>query len=256
MAPVRNLNTKILLFDIETAPNLAYVWGKYEQDVIDYEHEWYMLSFAYKWLGDKKINAYSLPDFRGYSKDKENDKELTKKLWELMNEADIIMGHNSDQFDIRKTNARFIANGLLPPEPFRTIDTKKVAKRYFNFNSNSLNDLAKYLKLGEKVDTGGFELWRGCMVGDKKSWRKMIEYNKHDIVLLEKIYYVLRPWITNHPNLNILDDKKMSCPNCKSKKIQSRGWQINTVNKRRRYQCMECGRWSIGKIEKTNIELR
>ena len=34
---------KILYYDIETAPNLSYVWGQYEQNVIAHVSEWHML---------------------------------------------------------------------------------------------------------------------------------------------------------------------------------------------------------------------
>lgn len=248
--------TKILLFDIETSPNLGYVWGKYEQDVISYTKEWYMLSFAYKWLGEKKTYAYALPDFKGYKKDKTNDYELVKKLHELMNEADIIIGHNCDQFDIRKTNARFIAHGLTPPSPYKTVDTKKVAKRYFHFNSNKLDDLGRYLKLGQKLSTGGFDLWLGCMGGNPKAWKTMVEYNKQDVILLEEVYNTLLPWISNHPNVNVIDENEFGCTNCGSEHLQKRGIGFNSVTKYQRYVCVDCGKWSKSKPIRTSIEVR
>jgi DNA polymerase elongation subunit (family B) len=247
---------KILLFDIETSPNLAYVWGKYDQNVIRFEEEWQMLSFAYKWHGEKKTYAYSLADFPLYKKDKNNDRELVAKLHEILSQADVVVGHNSDDFDIRKANARFIAHGLKPPTPFKSVDTKKVAKRYFKFNSNSLSDLGQYLGLGDKLPTGGFDLWLGCMAGNKSSWKKMVAYNKQDVVLLESVYNMFLPWITNHPNVNILNGQHMSCTNCGSKKLQKRGYGITSVSKHQRYQCSSCGKWSKGKHESLKFEVR
>ncbi len=58
------MKTKILVFDIETSPSLGYVWGKYKQYVIEFEQEWNMLCFAYKWLGEKKIHSKALPDYK------------------------------------------------------------------------------------------------------------------------------------------------------------------------------------------------
>ena len=129
--------SRVLLFDIENSPNIGYVWGKFEQDVIDFQKEWYMLSFAYKWLGDKTVKAFSLPDFKSYKKDKTDDKELLKELWKLLDEADVVVGHNSNSFDIRKTNARFIANGFTKPSPYKTVDTLREARKTFFFNSNN-----------------------------------------------------------------------------------------------------------------------
>lgn len=173
-------HSKILLFDIETSPNLGYVWGKWEQDVVSFKEYWYIICFSYKWLNEKETHVVALPDFKTYKKDKTDDAELCKKLWELFNEADVIIAHNGDQFDIKKSNARFIKHHFDPPSFYKTIDTKKVAKKYFKFDSNKLDDLGDYFKIGRKLQTGGFNLWLGCLSNDKKSWNIMKEYNKQD----------------------------------------------------------------------------
>ncbi len=138
-----NKRPRVLIFDIESAPNLGYIWGKYEQDVLSYVKEWYMLSFAFKWLGEEKTHVFGLPQYPLYKKDKMNDKQLVESLWKLFDEADIIIAHNGNSFDIKKSNARFIFHGMKPPSPYKSIDTKLVAKRSFNFNSNKLDDLGK-----------------------------------------------------------------------------------------------------------------
>lgn len=237
------MSTKVLLFDIETAPSLGWVWEKWETNVIDFEEDWYMLCFAAKWLGGK-MSTYALPDYRGYKKNSENDKLLVKELWRLFDEADVLIAHNGDNFDVRKANARFAYYKLPPPSPYKTIDTWKVAKRHFNFISNKLNDLGTYLGYGEKISTS-FGLWQGCMNGDKKSWAQMIKYNKRDVELLEKIYLHFRPWITNHTNLGSREESAV-CPKCGSPKLQSRGYAINISTRYQRFQCQNCGGWSRG----------
>jgi len=246
---------RVLLFDIETAPNLAYVWGKYEQDVLAYKKELYMLSFSYKWLGTNTVYAHSLPEYKIYKKDRENDVELIQDLWKLFDEADIIIAHNGDKFDIRMANSFFAFHGMKPPAPYKTVDTLKVARAKFKFNSNKLNDLGEYLKLGSKVETGGFKLWTGCLANDKESWRLMVKYNKQDVVLLEKVYLTLRPWMTNHPNLNINYETNL-CPVCGSDKMQCRGFGYTLIGKYQRYQCQKCGKWSRGKNERTETFIR
>src|SRR5579872_2275261 len=140
---------KILLLDIENTPNLGYVWGKWQQDVVGFVQEWYIISYAYQWIDENKVYAKSLPDFaKQFKKDPTDDKKLLETLWELINEADIIIAHNGDEFDIKKINARFALHGMTPPAPFKTIDTLKMARRYFNFTSNKLGDLAKFLGVG------------------------------------------------------------------------------------------------------------
>jgi len=231
---------KILLYDIETTPNLAYVWGKWQQDVIAYDEEWHMLSYAYKWLGEKKVYCNSLPDY----KDKAgSDKSLVKSLWKFHDEADIIIAHNGDAFDQKKSNARFLYWNLKRPSPYKSIDTLKVARKYFKFNSNKLDDLAKILSIGSKVKHTGFELWLGCMQNKAASWKTMVKYNKQDVKLLEEVYLRLRPWMNNHPNVAALN-KPEACPYCGSSKLIYKGWKYLTTRRYRRYLCKTCHGYS------------
>lgn len=226
---------KVLFYDIETCPNLAYVWGMYEQNVIAFKEEWSLLSFAYKWQGDRHVSCLSRRDF----KDK-TDKSLLKALWTILDEADIVVAHNGDQFDNKKANARFIAAGFGPVTPYKSIDTKKVAKAHFNFNSNSLDNLGKTLKLGEKKKNEGFGLWLGCMANKAKSWTTMIKYNKQDVVLLERIYNKMLPWINNHPNVAQLQKKPDGCPKCGSRRLFNKGLVHFKVSSYRRFICKDC----------------
>lgn len=184
--------TKILLFDIEVSPITSYTWSLWETNVIEVKKDWYMLSFAYKWLGESKVIVKALPMYSDYLKDKENDKALCQDLWEVLDQADIVIAQNGDAFDIKKANARFIVHGFKPTSPYKTIDTLKVAKKYFKFDSNKLGELGRYLGVGNKAETGGFSTWLGCMNGDMDMWTKMIRYNRQDVILLEKVYLRLR----------------------------------------------------------------
>jgi hypothetical protein len=237
---------KILLFDIETTPHLTYNWGKYEQNAIAVKEFGGMLCFAYKWLGDKKIHTVGSP--------KMSTREIAHELWMLFNEADVVVGHNCDSFDVKMANQYFVKYGFKPPSEYKSIDTKKLAKNKFRFFSNKLDDLGEYLELGRKKQTGGSDLWFDCMKGDKKAWRTMLEYNIQDVVLLEKVYLKLRAW-GRHPNLN-LKQCVNKCPVCQSNKIQSRGVGVNLSGKYQRYQCQDCGRWSRGDKIKENVIIK
>jgi len=228
---------RVILIDIETSPNIGYSWGKWEQSIIAFKKEWELLSFAYKELGSKTTHCYARPDF-----DDETDFTLTAHALAVLDGADVIIGHNIDQFDNRKLKAKFVEHGLNPPKPYKTIDTKKIAKSQFAFNSNSLNDLAATLKLGKKHPTGGFDLWLDCMAGDPKAWKKMIAYNKHDVVLLEQVYLRLKAWYPNHPNLALLANKP-GCPVCSSARVQRRGYQVLKTRRAGRLHCQDCGHW-------------
>lgn len=226
------MKRKILLFDIETAPNLAYVWGKYEQDVIAFKEEWHLLSFAYKWLGEPSVHCITMQG-------QKNDKQLATKLRDLFNEADVVIAHNGDAFDIKKARARFAAHNLKPPSTFSTVDTLKVARKLFNLNSCKLNDLGLYFKLGEKVKHTGFDLWLGCLRNDRASWKLLEKYNKQDVTLLEKVYNKLLPWMERHPNVALLEGRK-GCPKCGSVNVVKDGVRANSVALQQQWKCKDC----------------
>lgn len=235
---------KILLFDIETMANLAWVWGKYEQNVIEYDKEWYILCFAYKWLDEKKTHAVGLTDFKNYKKNREDDKAIVQALWDLFDEADVIIAHNGDAFDIKMVNARFLYHGFPPPSPFKSLDTKKIMKTVARANSNKLDDLGNYFGLGRKIDTGGFELWLGCRNNDASAWKKMLAYNKQDVILLEKVYLKLRPWIKNHPNMNVYFENRIGCPNCGKTHMTKSKRRPTKMGLKQQYQCQDCGAYA------------
>lgn len=253
------MSAKILLWDTETAANKAYVWGKYQQDVIAYDQEWYMLCFSYKWLGEKKTNVVSLPDFPGYQKDLSNDKKLVTSLWNLLNEADIAIGHNSAKFDHRKANARFAFHGLPPHSPVRIIDTLQIARRHFAFNCNRLDSLGELLGLGRKVPHKGFDLWKGCMSGDTASWKTMVKYAKGDVDLLEKIYLRLRPYSEDSVHVGLFEENPLGkCPCCGSANLIKRGYRVASTRVYKQYVCKDCGRWSrsVMSEKETKADLR
>lgn len=238
----------ILIFDIESSPNLGYAWGKYEQNILGYVRESYMLCYAYKWYCESETKVVALPDFSSYKRDKANDKALVKSLWDLFNMADVIIAHNGDKFDIKYSNGRFLVHGLTPPTTYKTVDTLKVARSKFKLNSNSLNDLGKILNVGKKVETGGFDLWLDCMAGRKDAWERMKEYNKQDVDLLTLVYEKLRPWVKNHPN--IAEGGINTCPHCQGHKI----WKIGAdkFSTKQRWRCQGCGANLYSSIKNEN----
>ena len=246
---------KVLLYDLETSPNIGYTWGKWEQNVIQIIKERQIISFAWKWLGDAGVKVLALPDFKEYKNDQDNNRPLVVELHNLFNDADVTVGHNVIDFDDRRSNSDFLRHGLKPPPPHKSVDTLRVARSKFDLNSNKLDDLGALLGLGRKVKHPGFEMWEGCLRGDPKSWALMKKYNKGDVVLLEKIYYELRPWMTNHPNMTI-PDALDGCPACRSRKLESRGWVYNSIGKKKRYLCLDCNKWCQGEFVKHKWRFR
>ena len=244
---------KILIVDIETFPNLSYTWGKYEQNVIRFKQESCIATYAAKWLG-KPVFAKGLNSYENYVPGTYDDMELVTDLHALFDKADIIVAHNGIDFDIKVCQSRFIFHGLKPPAPFKVVDTKRVAKRVGRFNSNKLDDLGELLDLGRKIKTD-FDLWQGCINGDKKAWAKMLKYNKKDVVLLEKLYLRLLPWMSTHPNRGLLENA--TCPKCGRNDAHSRGEYLTTTRRYQRFQWQSCGGWfrtnkSTGKVVTSN----
>lgn len=238
-----SVKPKILIFDIEVSPNISYTWETYETNVIEFVHEWQLLTIAYQWLDSNKVHVIGNCDYTSGT-----DKEIVEKLWQLFDEADIIIGHNINSFDIKKANARFIHYGLNSPSHYRTVDTMRVYKRYFKDNRNGLDYIAQKHKLGKKLGHTGFEMWKGCMAGDKKAWDLMKKYNKQDVVVTTALYKFLLPWIDNHPNVATILHTN-GCPNCGSENFRSDGIRYANGAQYRRLQCLNCGARSKGSVK-------
>jgi DNA-directed RNA polymerase subunit RPC12/RpoP len=157
----------------------------------------------------------------------------------LMAEADAICTWNGVSFDVPILHKEFLLAGLTPPAPSQQLDLLKTARRKFRLASNKLDFVAQSLGLGKKLKHKGMELWTGCMSGDEASWGIMKRYNKQDVVLLEKVYQRLVPWVERHPNLA----EGLACPKCASKHAQRRGEMVTRTRKYARYQCTDCGAW-------------
>jgi hypothetical protein len=179
----------------------------------------------------------------------EDDYQLAARLQDLFDEADVVVGHNAAKFDVPKSNARMIFWGLTPPSHFRTVDTLSLARKTFSFTSNRLDDLCQHLGIGRKLPHTGFSMWEGCMADDPKSWKLMSRYNKHDVVILEKLYEALSPWNPSHPNLALVAGKPDACPRCLAPagKLIVRGYKHNQVTSRAQFQCTNCRGYCYGR---------
>ncbi len=231
---------KILLFDIETTPMEVYVWGLFGNKYIQHGNvikDWNVLSWSAKWLCDSGIISDIQTSKEAMNRD---DKRVLGGIWDLINQADVVIAHNGDKFDLKKLNTRFHMNGFLPPSPYQSIDTLKVAKRNFAFSSNRLDYLGQIMTNKGKISTN-FQLWTDCLRGDPKALHNMLEYNEEDVRLLEEVYLELRPWIKSHPNVGVYMDGEV-CPSCGSDDVHANGGYYTTMaNRYESYRCDDCG---------------
>ncbi len=236
---------KILLIDIETSPTKAFVWSLWKPTIgiNQISTDWYILSFAYKWLGDSKVHSV---DSRRYPED---DARLCAALHLVLDEADFVVAHNLKKFDLPKINSRLIFHGMEPYSPVKLVDTLEIAKKKFAFTSNKLEFLANHLGCTPKsshASFSGFALWSECMKGNDAAWDEMVDYNIQDVLVLEEVYEKLKPWAGHlHPSLApFTDSERDTCPTCGSHHIQYRGYARTNQSTFARFKCNDCGAWS------------
>lgn len=219
---------KTLILDIETAPIAAHVWGIWQQNVaLDFlRADWYILSFAAKWLGKRAVEYVDQSTERNI----ENDTRLLKVLWKLLDEADLVVAHNGRKFDLRKINSRFLKAGMKPPSPYKIVDTLEIAKKHFAFTSNKLEFLTGTLCTTKKLKHKkfpGVELWVEVLKGNPVAWAEMKRYNVRDVTSLEELYLKLRPWNTTQPNAGVfIGGDKPVCSKCGSTHVNRRGVSV------------------------------
>lgn len=231
---------KILFLDLETSPNLAHVWGLWQQNVAitQLEKSTEVICWGARWLGSDKV-IFKSQHHHG-------KQVMLDELHKIMNQADVLIGWNSAAFDSKHIKREFIENGYLPPSPWRELDLMRVVKQNFKFPSNKLDYVAQKLGVGAKVQHSGFQLWLDCMAGNSKAWAEMKTYQIQDVNLLVDLYDILLPWITNHPHVGASEGNPEACKNCGSDKIIKAGKKITTSGANQRHQCTNCGVYMTG----------
>jgi len=228
---------KILMLDIETAPNIVATWGMFRvnigtDNIIETGHT---ICYAARWYDSSKTEYKSIYHH--------SEEEMVEALWLLLDEADVVVHYNGTKFDIPTLNKEFVRLGYVPPSTYHQIDLLKVVRKQFRFTSNKLDYICQELDIGSKMQHKGILLWVGCMNNDAKDWKVMKEYNIKDIDLLEELYEELLPWITNHPNRALwLDDvSEPTCKNCGSTNVKANGVERTKTQQYQRYKCNDCG---------------
>jgi hypothetical protein len=241
------MQMKILFLDLETSPISAYTWGLWQQNIAisQIERSTEVICFGARWYGEKEVVFRSV-----HHNGKE---EMLKEMHRLLNEADVLVGWNSQSFDSKHMKREFIQAGMLPPSPYKELDLMRVVKSQFKFPSNKLDYVSQTLGVGAKVKHSGFDLWLGCMAGNKQSWIEMKKYQIQDVNLLIDLYEKLLPWIKNHPHKGLFSLDDMVCPNCASTDLHKRGYARTAACMYQRYQCNSCGKWMRGKTNLAGV---
>jgi hypothetical protein len=235
---------KIMIWDIETSFMLVAVFGL-KNDYINPDNivkDWSILCGAWKWLGNDEVHTICVDPLHP-----DDDMEVVEKLRAAVEEADIIVHHNGDRFDVKKLMARVIQYGLPPVPPLVTVDTLKEVRKVAGFTSNKLDYLGLSLDTGQKMETSK-NLWLKILKGNlkvrTKALQEMLAYNIQDVHLLEKVYLRLRPYMKSHPNLGLFTPEVDVCPSCGGTNLQKQGVRHTRTSIYQRFQCQDCGSWS------------
>jgi len=250
---------KILVIDIETAPLVADLWSIWQNGVglNQVKKDWHLLSFAAKWYGDEEVFYYDQSDER----DIEDDFNICHVLHDLLNQCDATLTQNGRKFDLKKINARFVINGLPPVRPSRVIDTLEIAKREFGFTSNKLEYMTdklckKYKKLQHQKFPGHL-LWTEVIKGNPEAWAEMKEYNINDILSLEELYDIIKPFSSKHTNVALAQDNGVpTCRICGGIHLSNSGDWHTSLSVYDLYRCDDCGAYSRGRKTNTTKEQR
>lgn len=247
---------RILVFDIETSPHLAWVWRLWKENISPRQMvgTTKVLCYSAKWLDSPDIMFDSIqadmpkkPSLEDWIA--QSDERVCATLYDLFNKADIVVAHNGQGFDEKIMKARWCAQGFPPPQPYKMVDTLQIAKKQFRFPRNKLESIARSLGMDGKVEHEGFPLWVKCMSGDKRAWAKMEEYCVQDTITLEGVYNRFRAWDTRHPNVALVyDDEKMRCITCGSTAVKEVGKNCRTsASQFPSYRCKSCGKIMRGR---------
>ncbi len=173
---------RVLYLDIETSLTEVRNYGlKVSGEWMSYKlikRPFFIICWAALWT-DKPKRIYS----RCVTSDEAKagtDKNILAPLWDLMNSADAIAGHNSDQFDIPRITGRNLINGFQKLEKFKTYDTKKMARKH-KFESTSLDYLCELFGLPKKEEMPLQDWIDISESGNEKKLKKMQRYNIGDV---------------------------------------------------------------------------
>lgn len=254
------MSPRILVFDIETQRAVLETWDLWPKyiPIDNVLVPTRVLCFAAKFVGESKIKFHAAWD----DDDTEAFDKMIRKAWDLLDQADIVVGWNSDRFDVQYFNAAFGRLGMGPPSPYRSLDLIKVVKKSFAKGELSMKlDWYSRQWLGDqKTHHEGLDLWREIRYGDdaqkRAAQRVMKKYNIHDVELTEQLFEKFKPW--TGINYALYEDREGAaiCTKCSSENIHRRGHFFTTAFKYQRYRCNDCGSWSRGKRMVYSTELR
>lgn len=203
-------------------------------------HERAIICISYKWQdGDVKTLTWN----------KGCDKALLKAFMKVALQADELVAHNGDRFDLKWLRTRCLIHGIDCPPDFTTVDTLKLARKGFTFNSNRLDYLGQLL-LGEGKNETGFKLWKDIVLNNcAKAMEVMVKYCEKDVVLLQRVHEKLISYTKHRHNYAASEGGDLwECPECAGNHIhcnKTKTTAAGTIKREMRCLDKECGRYYV-----------
>jgi len=219
----------------------VFSWNVGHKINIDYSNiikERAIICICYKWEDDRQVHGLTWDE-------NQDDKAMLEKFIEIANQADELVGHNGDKFDLAWIRTRCLFHQIQMFPKYVTIDTLKVARSKFRFNSNRLDYIAKYLGIGHKIKTD-FNLWKNIVLHkDQKAMNYMVKYCKMDVSLLEQVHKKLSTHIDRKTHYGVIfGQDRGSCPECGSDNlIISKKRTTAAGVKKIQYKCKTCNHY-------------
>ena len=80
--------------------------------------------------------------FTSVKKANQRLERLNETLEKFISEANVVIAHNGVRFDTKKVRARMLVHGMLPPTPFKQVDTLQIARSEFGFTSKAKSSMS------------------------------------------------------------------------------------------------------------------
>lgn len=201
-----------------------------------------MCCFGYKIYGQKNVECINAWDFPGWEVDVNDDSEICMAAYDVLKDADAIVTHNGRGFDFKHLQTRLVKHGLPTLPQMFHVDTKNLCKSNLYLVNNRLGNASKWLADEEKLDHEGWPLWVKTHKRQRKSMDLMAKYCKQDVIALEKLFKVLKPF-AKLPNQNLFTPPGHVdvCPNCGSSRLTRNGYRYTATNSYIRLRCTDCG---------------
>ena len=182
---------KVLILDIETRSLTVKTFGLRDQNigleqVVD---DGGILCWSAKWLGTDEV---FYEETKG---NKSKEKSILKKLKKLMDDADIILGQNSQSFDVPIVTGLFLYYGLIDDvKEFKQIDTLRMSRSKYKFLSHKLQYMSGKLceiKKQTHAKFPGMSLWMEYEAKNPLAFAEMKKYNMADVQATEELFLKL-----------------------------------------------------------------